>query len=72
MLIEDQMKQLREDVIREMDRVRQEQHILNHRIDGMWWKVGGLAVIMSIAIGKIFGNGILSWVAEILAGGGMW
>lgn len=49
------------------DRQKRDYDTLCRRIDGMWWKIGVLAGIVSIIVGKVFG-GVVGEVMGALLG----
>lgn len=71
LLIDDWIKRENDQLKKEIDELRQDMRIMEHRMDTIWWKMAALATVITIAIGKIFGNSIITWVTEIIGGVGI-
>lgn len=64
MLIDDWIKRENDELKKEIAEMREDMRIMEHRLDTMWWKMAVLATAITVAVGKVFGNSILSWITE--------
>lgn len=64
LLIDDWIKRENDELKKEIAEMRQDMRLMEHRLDTVWWKMAVLATVITVAVGKVFGNSILSWVTE--------
>ena len=64
LLIDDWIKRENDELRKEIAEMREDMRLMEHRLDTVWWKMAVLATVITVAVGKVFGNSILSWVTE--------
>ena len=64
LLIDDWIKRENDELKKEIAEMREDMRLMEHRLDTVWWKMAVLATVITVAVGKVFGNSILSWVTE--------
>lgn len=64
LLIDDWIKRENDELKKEIAEMRQDMRLMEHRLDTVWWKMAVLATVITVAVGKVFGNSILSWMTE--------
>ena len=67
LLIDDWIKRENDELKKEIAAMREDMRLMEHRLDTVWWKMVALATVITIAVGKVFGNSILSWVTEAMS-----
>lgn len=67
LLIDDWIKRENDELKKEIAAMREDMRLMEHRLDTVWWKMAVLATVITIAVGKVFGNSILSWVTEAMS-----
>ena len=64
LLIDEWIKRENDELKKEIAEMREDMRLMEHRLDTVWWKMAVLATVITVAVGKVFGNSILSWVTE--------
>lgn len=67
LIIDDWIKRENDELKKEIAAMREDMRLMEHRLDTVWWKMAALATVITIAVGKVFGNSILSWVTEAMS-----
>ena len=68
MLIDEQIRQMKEDLTKQIGELREDLRQTQHRIDGIWWKVAVIATLVTVAVGKVFGKSMLAIAGDVLGG----
>lgn len=66
MLLDDWIKQENEQLKHQIDELRADLRMTQHRIDTIWWKVAVIATLVTVAVGKVFGKSILQIAGDVI------
>lgn len=62
----DQIQIQIEDLKKQIEETRLEIRTQERRLDGLWWKIGLMAGILSILVSEIYGHTVGGFVADLI------
>ena len=62
----DQIQIQIEDLKKQIEETRLEIRTQERRLDGLWWKIGLMAGILSIPVSEIYGHTVGGFVADLI------
>ena len=63
---QDQIQIQIQDVKKQIEETRLEIRTQERRLDGLWWKIGLMAGILSILVSEIYGHTVGGFVADLI------
>lgn len=63
---QDQIQIQLQDLKKQIEETRMEIRTQERRLDGLWWKIGLMAGILSILVSEIYGHTVGGLVADII------
>ena len=63
---QDQIQIQLQDLKKQIEETRMEIRTQERRLDGLWWKIGLMAGILSILVSEIYGHTVGGFVADLI------
>lgn len=63
---QDQIQIQMQDLKKQIEETRLEIRTQERRLDGLWWKIGLMAGILSILVSEIYGHTVGGFVADLI------